>query len=383
MGNLKIFKAFPAYGDYLYNFYLKYPHLKQATFFEQKQALIYDAFPWIFSWSVNNIDQEVSIFETIHNCECLQKSWDNKKKYDSDWQLCILFEQIKAIQPDVCVLYPPDLFTEEVVSYIRQLIKKDVFICGYDGMDRKTVEIYNHFDLIITCSDYISEFYRSAGMNTYTLPFAFDDSVLNRIEKNRVATVDVGFSGSIYQNIHNNRYNLLKFLQKHIKIEIRSDFGQEFDYGLFSKNQLKRLLKRKNVDDYLALWRIQKSNRGSVYGLDMYQFLHDSKISLNMHGDKIKFAANVRMYEITGSGSLMLTDYKENISEIFEPEKEIITYNSFEEALDKCRFYLKAKNERVRTQIAKSGQKRTLGEYTYKRIIPKLIEELKIYIGNV
>jgi len=375
MGKIKIYKAFHTYQSYLDVFYKRNNHLKKASFQDQRAALIHDGFPWIFSWSENNSCEDIEIFETVHNCEHLQKAWSNKYKNENDWQLQIVYEQIKEQQPNICVLYPPDLFEYDKLEHIRSLVNHEIIFVGYDGMDRQDVTLYNGYDLILTCSDYISNFYKSCGKLTYTLNFCFDESILLKINTLSQPKYSIGFTGSIYQNVHDNRYNLLKKLSKEIDVAIRSDFGIDVNYSLFSKNQIKRLVKEKDIENYLGLWRISKNNPGPVYGLDMFQFLRDSKVSINMHGDKIGFAANVRMYEITGVGSCMLTDWKENIGELFEPGKEIVTYTCLEEACEKSRFLIK--NEKIRLQIAKAGQERTLKEYTYKKTILKLLFFLK------
>lgn len=374
---MKIYKAFPAYQNYLDNFYL---NNSDDVFANLQEALIYDSFPWIFSWSNNNTDSDITILETVHNCERLQKSWDNTKREYDNWQIEIIIDQIKSFKPNICVLYPPELFTQSVIQQIKDKTNLNMLIVGYDGMNRMNINLYQGYDLIITCSEFISNFYKSKNKATYTLNFCFDDSVLNRISIKKPQCYNLGFSGSIYAQIHDYRYELLKYLTKRIRVEIRSEFGTESDYRLLSKGQLKRLIKRKDLSNYLALWRLSKVNSGPVFGLNMYQFLHDCKISINMHGDHINFAANVRLYEITGVGSCMLTDWKPNISEIFIPDKEIVTYHSYEEALDKSKFLLR--NDIVRERIAKAGQKRTLENYTYKKCMPSLFNFLKKFYNS-
>ena len=375
MKPIKIYKAFHTYSEYLDSFYLKNPELIIKTFEEQKSQLIKDSFPWIFSWSNIKSNKNIEIFETVHNCEPLQKGWLDSQNINNNWQEAIVYEQIKKIQPNICVLYPPQFFNKTKIEIIRSLVKHDLLMVGYDGMDRQNSQLYEGYDLIITCSKYISKFYADNGLNTYTLNFCFDPTILNRIQLIPNPQYDVSFTGSIYPNVHLSRYDFLKYLTRRKKVEIRSNFGKDIDYSLFSKYQLKLLLKTRNLNNYFSSWRIGKYNQGSLFGLDMYQFLNNSKISLNMHGDKINFSANVRMYEITGVGSCLLTDWKENISEIFVPDKECVTYNSKEEAVDKIKYLLK--NENIRKKIAQAGQQRTLNEYTYEKCLPIFFDFLQ------
>lgn len=379
MKNLRIYKAFPAYQNYLDKYYKENVELSNKTFIEQRQELIYDGFPWIFSWSTNIGNAEVDLFETVHNCVGLQKAWNigNEEQVYNDWQIEIVVKQIEIFKPDICVLYPPELFTEQVILRIKDVLKGKTIFVGYDGMNRMNIDIYKPYDLIITCSDYISEYYKLLSKSTYTLNFCFDDTIISKISIANKPKFDLGFSGSIYSNVHDYRYQLLKYLTRYLNVEIRSEFGNEIDYSLLAKRQLKRLLKNRDISNYLALWRISKANTGPIFGLEMFQFLHNSKISLNMHGDHINFAANARLFEITGVGSCMLTDWKENIADIFIPDKEIMTYKSFEEAVDKTKFLLK--NNLIREKIAIAGQKKTMERYTYKKSIPELLSFLKTF----
>lgn len=380
MEKLKIYKAFHAYQSYLDYFYDKNPELKAATFQKQQDALIYDVFPWIFSWITNINDDSIEIFETVHNCEWLQKAWDKKVDIKDNWQIEIVLNQIKKIQPDICFLYPPELFKSSILEEIRNSVQHDLLILGYDGMHRKNEELYKGYDLIITCSDYISEYYKQKGFQTYSLEFGFDEKILNKIDTKNKSDFNIGYSGSIYLNENKARYEILKYLTRRTNVAIRSEFDLYKNSNLISKSQIKLFLREWNLSKNLALWRIGKMNNGPVYGLEMYQFLQRSKISLNVHGYTIDFSANARMYEITGVGSCMLTDLKKNTGEIFEIDKEIVTYQTLDEAYDKIKFLLK--NDRIRNKIAQAGQKRTLQNYTYQKRFNDLLTFLKKEILN-
>ena len=59
----------------------------------------------------------------------------------------------------------------------------------------------------------------------------------------------------------------------------------------------------------------------------MYRVLARSKIALNRHIDVAEdHANNMRLYEATGVGTFLITDAKRNLSELFEPGEEVVTY---------------------------------------------------------
>ncbi|MNY21625.1 Spore protein YkvP [compost metagenome] len=108
---------------------------------------------------------------------------------------------------------------------------------------------------------------------------------------------------------------------------------------------------------------LSRSLRPSVFGLAMFQTLQQSRLSFNSHIDlSPRSASNMRMFEATGVGSCLVTDWKENIHTLFEPDREVVTYRSVDECLEKVRWLLDHPAERE--AIAKAGQARTLREHT-------------------
>jgi len=111
----------------------------------------------------------------------------------------------------------------------------------------------------------------------------------------------------------------------------------------------------------------------------MYQVLRRSKITLNCHGRWAgPYANNCRLYEATGVGTLLITDWKVNLHELFEPGKEIVAYRTAEECAELIKYYLKHDEERK--AIARAGQQRTLREHTYFQRIQELVEIVQKYL---
>jgi spore maturation protein CgeB len=79
----------------------------------------------------------------------------------------------------------------------------------------------------------------------------------------------------------------------------------------------------------------------------------------------------MRLYEATGMGALLITDWKEDLTAMFEPNREVVCYRSPQEAVDLIRYFLAHEDERSR--IAAAAQRRTLGEHTYNRRAAELV----------
>ena len=125
----------------------------------------------------------------------------------------------------------------------------------------------------------------------------------------------------------------------------------------------------------------EAANPTPLYGIEMMKALSKCKIGFNSHaGIAGEHAANIRLFEVTGVGSCLLTDYKKNINDFFEPDKEVVTYSSSEECVEKVNWLLSHPDELK--QIAVAGQKRTLKDHTFKRRAETLHEIINIELNS-
>ncbi|MEI8202586.1 MAG: glycosyltransferase, partial [Bacteroidota bacterium] len=118
---------------------------------------------------------------------------------------------------------------------------------------------------------------------------------------------------------------------------------------------------------------IRKLVQAPIYGMNMYKALSRAKIGFNIHADiASNFAANMRMFEVTGVGSCLITDWKPNLHEMFEDGEEVVSYKTAEECVEKVKYLLDHPEERKR--IAQNGQQRVFRQHTYTNRIAKLHE---------
>jgi spore maturation protein CgeB len=69
------------------------------------------------------------------------------------------------------------------------------------------------------------------------------------------------------------------------------------------------------------------------------------------------------MFEVTGMGTCLVTDWKENLEDLFEPDQEVVAFKSVDEAVDKITFL--RENPVEIEKIAQAGMRRTLRDHTY------------------
>jgi spore maturation protein CgeB len=119
--------------------------------------------------------------------------------------------------------------------------------------------------------------------------------------------------------------------------------------------------------------RYPKRFHESVFGLENFRVLGRSRLTFNCHIDCAENSAgNVRLFEATGMGTCLITDWKTNLPQLFEPDTEVVTYKSLEECVEKVNYLLEHEPERQR--IAAAGQKRTLRDHTFEKRAAQLDE---------
>ncbi|MBC7695255.1 MAG: glycosyltransferase family 1 protein [Burkholderiales bacterium] len=299
----------------------------------------------------------------IQNFEILQKKWASENIgniEENNWQEKIVLEQTKKMKPDV-------FYTESIQNHssiFLDTIKKTVkLIVAWVSFPFNTLPNLNSVNLILTSTQHYKTKFIKSGLNAeYMLP-AFDYRIIERLKDNH-KSIPFSFIGGI-SDVHKNRWEALNYLCKTTDIKI-------WGYGLpnLPKNIFKRIIKK---DTYS---RIRKKHRGELWGLEMYQTLHDSLISFNIHEDLLKGnVGNMRMFEATGVATALLNDFGNNITSLFEPDKEIITYKTLPEAVEKLNYYLQ--NPIVTKEIGLNAQKRTLKEYNYTNYTIQMTDFIK------
>jgi hypothetical protein len=269
------------------------------------------------------------------------------------WFYEILSAQIKHNKPDV--LLNQDLggidstFLKEMKGYVRLLV-------GQCASPLPTREDFRIYDLFISSLPNYVEYFRRLGVPSELNWFAVEPAILGKLQEN-TRHIDVSFVGSL-SPAHMSRVELLEHLCSQVQIDV---WGTSIE--TLSKDSL-----------------IRKRYVGVAWGIDMYQILRDSKITVNNHiGIAESYANNMRLYEATGAGTLLITDWKENLNEMFEVGKEVVAYRTPKECVELIRYFLKHEDERQ--AIARAGQERTLRDHTYYSRMQELVYIVQKYIG--
>ena len=115
--------------------------------------------------------------------------------------------------------------------------------------------------------------------------------------------------------------------------------------------------------------------KGGVSTLtEMPKVFQASKINLNMTMRPIETGLSLRIWDVLGCGGFLLTNYQAEIPDYFEIGKELETYESMEELVQKTQYYLAHEEERM--EIAIRGYEKVAKYHTYEIRLAQMIKVL-------
>lgn len=350
--------------------------------------------------------------------EIPQKQWakeNNVQWNDSDWQNQILLNQIGIVKPDILFFQKtPKLPRSTLFNLKKQFrfLKKIVYHTAYLGASGSL----GYVDHLLVGTPGLAHRYSVKGYKPEVFYQYFDSSILDHVKGQEDSKLfsftflgSSGFGGGF---LHSDRYEILKFLAENSEIMMWLSEPEILNAKQTNKdlvrNSIKMVLKKiprrllnwirdvfcgfevlQNIidesireKDFHREGRSLPSKplrdlfpekvRNGLMGLEYYKVINKSKISFTKAGNSLFDKRNnpqgdigaIRLFEATGLGSCLISDTGPNMADLFEENKEVVTYGSREEALEKVRFLIN--NEKIRTEIAKAGQARTLKDHTEK-----------------
>jgi len=388
---MKLFVLSTAYPEYIRQFYIKRPEAAGKGYAQQKAVLDYDSFGWADFWTHALHSLGYDTMQVTANVEPLQRAWAAENGMKDSGRLPlnrIAVEQVKRFKPEVLWF---DDSNESLLKEIRSEVPSIRLVLGWVGSALSQTGVWRQIDLILSCAPESVERLRQAGFRAEHLHHAFEPRIIERLAE-RPASIGLSFIGQIIRGsqFHLEREHILEELLVELELqifspsaditllqEIKAVIRQLVYSGMSSAKAVgipEELLRKLPKLGAAAGWKerplrpvnpkLKPHIKPPVFGLEMYQIIKDSKMTLNIHADSSPtFASNMRLYETTGVGTCLITDWRQNIGELFEPDKEIITYSCPEECIEKVR-YLTNHPGQLR-DIAKAGQARTMKEHTF------------------
>ena len=132
---------------------------------------------------------------------------------------------------------------------------------------------------------------------------------------------------------------------------------------------LKKLLKVNNIKfDFYGINKIQP-----IWGDFFLQKISQSKIGLNLsRGKPFKYYSSDRIAQYMANGLLTMIHKDVKYSDFFNKD-EIVTYDNFQDLINKIKYFIK--NEKERKFIASNGKKKYLKEFTSEKVSKFIIQK--------
>lgn len=135
--------------------------------------------------------------------------------------------------------------------------------------------------------------------------------------------------------------------------------SERFSTHLYTQNPTPELPKVKNC--------------GPIdYYNHMPYIFSQSKINLNITLRSIRSGIPLRAMDIMGCGGFLLSNYQADFYDFFVPGEDLVLFESRDDLLDKCAYYLS--HEKERRQIAANGLGRIQENHTYELRLKQMFD---------
>lgn len=375
MRQYRLLEITTQYDQYLREFYNYHKDIEQWSYDELFSLLVADAFAEsdFIHRELNQMGIESKVI--FYNNRTLQGKWKGSKNEMSYFEILLL--QIKDFKPDVILISDMNCFTGEEIKNIKNCQEpKKIKLLGYhftalSDTFKKRASLY---DQIYTGSKTFVNNMKGCGLPAYLLRHAFEPSILNHVVKKEIMN-KICFLGTVIlgENVHENR---IEMFRKLIVENIPYDF-----YGNIYGAPQKIVSNNDDQGKSAMEAEIINGRKPGMFGINYYTAMSQYSICLNLHalcGDSYS-AGNMRMFEATGMGICLLTDHKGENAELFDVNKEIVVYESFDDMIQKAKWLLD--HPQKGREIAIAGQKRTFKEHTYKNKAVYLNEYIQMLLA--
>lgn len=369
---MRIFIINTDYDRFLENLYARHANLAAASYAEQlavRDAALFGVSDF-YPRRLRELGHEA--VEVHANNECMQRAWAREHgmavvsrrawrpagriaglavslPHGLSWVTEILRAQIEEFRPDVVLTHE---LQEPETGFWKWIKARGSLLVGQVASPLPRSLHPRDFDLLLSSlPNFVSRF-RAAGARAELFRLGFDPIVLKRLGPRPEPEHAVTFVGSV-SPAHAERVAWLEALCAATDVAIYAHGAD-------------RLPKESPI---------RRRNRGEVWGIDMYRVLASSRITLNRHIDIAgPWANNMRLYEATGVGPLLITDMKVNLGDMFVPSQEVVAYESVEDCVAKVAYY--ADHHEEAGAIAAEGHARTLECHTYADRMRELVHLL-------
>ena len=328
------------YPEFLRDHYRRRPELATAPHQEQLEALQRTLFGDSDFYSSGLARAGWRARDIVVNCGPMQARWGAEHGLQGEG-LEVAVAQIREERPDVVYLHNLGLATRPFLEAIRP--HTDLVVGQIASAVPAEAEL-GLLDLVVSSFPHFVRDFRARGLPAQYQALAFEPRVLSALSEGQRDLPLTFVGGLSASHTWVSGTGLLDTLARETPLAI-------WGYG---------------TEALPPGSPIRGRHRGEAWGAEMFGLLRRSRVTLNRHSDVAKgYANNMRLFEATGCGALLLTDHRDNLDELFRVGEEVVAYRSSEECVALTKYFLA--HEAEAAAIARAGQARTLREHTYER----------------
>jgi spore maturation protein CgeB len=401
--SFKLLSLSAMYSGYLDSFYSKNSEIMKLSYEEHLTHLLEDSTEFVGSYIRNFRKLGIDASCIIANDNILQNKWSKEIGLNHKSGREILFEQVKLCNPDILWIENLSLIDFDWLTHVKNSLKNIKLIVGYHcaPFNRKVLNSLRGIDIMIACTPGLKSELEKNGKKSFLVYHGFDTDILSRItQENRIIKNDFIFSGSLISggDFHSKRIKLIeRIINENINIQLYVNLENAYKIrakqsifllnSFLSKIKMGKLIGNNTILGYGKSWvdsysdSLKRLRHDPVYGIEMLDLFRQSRIVLNYHiGVAGEYAGNMRMFEVTGAGSCLLTDKKKNMHDLFDTEREVVVYDGEDDCIEKVKWLLE--HEEERKKIASAGNQKTLNSHTVENRCRLLIEILNAELKN-
>ncbi|MBO6241714.1 MAG: glycosyltransferase [Butyrivibrio sp.] len=323
---------------------LKYDVAMSTVFYPVIARICYEKrikyISWPYDAPMNVLPCEEMGYETNYIFHFDKKEVEKYEKYGYDrfWHMPL------AVNTTKYDIFTPDKKYKADISFMGKLYRSQIAYIkeGLSG------EINEYIDKVIEVQRKMKD--KWIVDDLITQPIIDEINRQYEANGNNLKLVKQQLSYTIAEYITwMDRTMLLEMLGRRFEVHLYT-----LDYGEQEKRILKNVKRHGAVD----------------YENEMPVMFKSSKINLNSSLRSAQSAIPLRALDIMGCGAFLMTNPQPEICEFFEDKKEVVIFDSIDEALDLAGYYLKHDDER--RKIAVAGYENVKKNFRYEDKLYKM-----------
>ncbi|PAE26333.1 MULTISPECIES: glycosyltransferase [Bacillaceae] len=277
-----------------------------------------------------------------------------------------LITMVNQFKPEIAIALVGFNVPSHLIQWLKtQKIKTAVWLTEDPYYMDKSEVLVPDYDYIFTIDTAAMDFYIQKGhQHTFHLPLGTSTEIFKPVQVEPAYKSDICLLGFPYPE----RVKLIQVLLQKTPYKIKV-IG-EWRHTLV---RLKNHPRLEVHDSWVKPSIAAKYYNGAKIVLNTHRpyNLTQNKNRIGIKGNSI----NNRTFDVAACGGFQLIEYKEDLPIHFIEGKEIVSFKTEEELLQKINYYIK--HEKQRKEIAKLASKRVLKEHTFEKRLEDMLSKLQ------